>query len=186
MMTTARPRAWSSPAAMAISLPKLRLNETARKRGSTFVRAAVARRACRRCEPSSTKTTSQESAARSSTGVSVSTSSRRLSRLVEHGMTTDSSGRSCCVTVEAGARAISGVWLMWRPGPLGVVSSFQTYAEPCSACKSGRVPGLQSGRVPAPVLEAPATLWTSHPADEPTCKAIPSFSALTIMAFPRR
>ena len=34
MMTTASPRTWSSPAAIATSLPKLRLNETAPMRGS--------------------------------------------------------------------------------------------------------------------------------------------------------
>ena len=42
MITTARPRAWSSPAAIAISLPKLRLNDTAPIRGSAALRARIA------------------------------------------------------------------------------------------------------------------------------------------------
>ena len=41
MMTTASPRAWSSPAAMAISLPKLRLKDTAPMRGSAALAARM-------------------------------------------------------------------------------------------------------------------------------------------------
>ena len=67
MITTASPCAWSRPAAIAISLPKLRLNETAPMRGSRALKALITA-SVSSALPSSTNTTSQAGVMRSSTG----------------------------------------------------------------------------------------------------------------------
>ncbi len=96
MITAPRPRAASTPAAMAISLPKLRENDRAVMRGS----AAFSSRATSSVlslEPSSTKMISKLFT-QASAGMRRATSARRLSPSLNTGMMTESSGvSSACV-----------------------------------------------------------------------------------------
>ena len=75
---------------MAISLPKFRLNDTARKRGSVPLRALITAIESSAL-PSSTKITSQPLVAASSTGRSASSSGTRLRASLNTGTTTLSS-----------------------------------------------------------------------------------------------
>ena len=93
MMTAASPCAWSSPAAMAISLPKLREKETAVSRAS----AALTRRktfSVSSLEPSSMKMTWKDDELRSSTGTRRASSGSMFSASLNTGTTTAISARA--------------------------------------------------------------------------------------------
>ena len=97
-MTLAAPVAWSSPAAIATSLPKLRLSDTTPTRSSRACARPIASTVAS-VEPSSTKMTSWEAAVRSRIGVSRASSGAMLSASLSTGTITESSARCNAASV---------------------------------------------------------------------------------------
>ena len=98
MITLAAPVAWSSPAAIATSLPKLRLSDTTPTRESTWWARPIAATVAS-VEPSSTKTISWDVAQRSRIGVKRASRGAMLSASLSTGTITESSVRCDAASV---------------------------------------------------------------------------------------
>src|SRR5665213_1466866 len=94
---TASPRAWSSPAVSAISLPNLRESSTTRIRGSRSRAVSIATSDASRL-PSSTNTISHGNASASSAALARATKASMLAASSCTGTTSDSTGGACAAS----------------------------------------------------------------------------------------
>src|SRR5665213_4534589 len=99
---TASPRAWSSPAVSAISLPNLRESSTTRIRGSRSRAVSIATSDASRL-PSSTNTISHGNASASSAALARATKASMLAASSCTGTTSDSTGGGCAAWLADGS-----------------------------------------------------------------------------------
>ena len=133
MITTASPLACFSPAAMAISLPKLRLKEMAANRESAAFRSRM-RASVPSVDPSSTNSTDQAKSRPSRQLWSSATSASSPAASLRTGMTRVISGRSGTMA----ARAIARFMPIPKPPATPGARPESPFRRPCEVANNSR------------------------------------------------